>query len=296
MRKVRIISLLLTLCFLAVDVFAALILYKSYKDKKSAKAATPEQASATVVRASNDSNPYEDPNDPNTTEEGTCFSTETMTGYFMEIKLSQQTTGIVKSSYADNWEDWSGATKWSNKTHYATAVLTFVDMKYNGQPIFVSVFTKVRYKAKFGQSAPRLWAQEDFTEENDNAIRIPASYYNYMQWEMQNHGASLRRFNLTYLKNNGKDVMPLKYAQEIDVRLYTKDIPADSDDPISPNFKLDNWSGIMSAIKNGTGCGSASCSNAWGTIKIVLIVIAVAFGVAIVVWLLRMFIGLLRGK
>ena len=237
---------------------------------------------AQTLLASTDKNPYENPNDPNTTKDGTCFSVDTITGYFMEIKLSKQSSGIIAEEYAGHWGAWSGVTMWNNKTSDATALLTFVDMTYNGQPVFVSVFTKVRYVMDAGQRYPRLWSQIDFTEENDNAIRIPASYYNFMQYAMQNQGASLRRFNLTFMKNDGKDVMPLKYAQEIDVRLYTKDIPADSDDPSSPNFKLDNWAGIMAAMKNSVGCSADSIPD-WALV--VIVVLAVILFIGLLRWL-----------
>ena len=288
MKRIRMVSLLLTLCFLAVSVFTAYILYKSYKDKKSAKAATPEQASAAVVRASNDSNPYEDPNDPNTKEDGTCFSTGTMTGYFMEIKLSNVS--------GDMTGDIGGLTNgYSKKTSNVTAIITFTDIRYNGKPVFISVYTKIKATRTMFKWNTRFYMQEDFTEEKDNAIRLPASYYNYLKYCQANNGASIQRFNVMFLYNEGKRAAGIAGTKSCDVRLYTKDIPADSDDPASPNFKLDNWAGIM-ALATKAGCDSASCSNAWGTIKIVLIVIAVAFGVAIVIWLLRMFIGLLRGK
>ncbi|WP_251616270.1 hypothetical protein [Pumilibacter muris] len=221
-------------------------------------------------------NPYENPDDPNTTSSGTCFSTDVMTGYFMEVKLSNQSTGIINPDYEKNWGDWSGTAVWSDKTHDATALLTFVDIKYNNQPVFVSVFTKVRYERKSIFHAARLWSQEDFTEENGKAIRIPKSYYNFMQYALLNQGASLRRFNLTFIKNSGKDVMPLKYTQEVDVRLFTKDIPADSDDPTSPDFKLDNWAGIMSAMKNGKGCAFDSIPDwLWGIIVFLGVILAI---------------------
>ena len=99
--------------------------------------------------------------------------------------------------------------------------------------------------------------------------------------------ASLRRFNLTFVKNEGKDVMPLKYTQEIDVRRYTKDIPAGSDDPTSPDFKLDNWAGIMSAMKNGAGCSASVPAWIW----LALGGLAALFVLMLVIRLLRFGFG-----
>lgn len=274
---------------IVLGVLSCVSIYFALRDKKD-NAATENAAAAKPLLAASSKNPYEDPNDPNTTEEGTCFSTGTMTGYFMEIKLSQQSTGIVHPSYAGHWGDWSGWSKFTNKTSNATAILTFVDIKYNEHPVFVSVFTKVRYVFDLGQAHPRLWCQEDFTEENDNAIRVPASYYNFMKYEMQNNGASLRRFNLTFMKNEGKDVMPLKYTQEVNVRLYTKDIPADSDDPNSPNFILDNWAGIMASLKKG-GCSTVGCSSVPSWIWWILGGLGALFVLMLVVRLLRFGFG-----
>lgn len=281
----RIFTAILAFILGAACAVGGMFVYRKVKSNKAP--VSPATATASALYAEQASaNPYEDPNDTNTTKDGTCFSTDVMTGYFMEIKLSQQSTGIVHPDYQKNWGDWSGVSYMSDKTHNATAILTFVDMKYNDNPIFVSVYTKVKYTVKSPFHNPRLWCQEDFTEENDNAIRIPASYYNYMMYEMQEHGASLRRFNLTYMKNEGKDVMPLKYTQEINVRLYTKNIPADSDDPTSPNFKLDNWTGIMSAVKNGTGCSSVPAWVWW-----ILGGIGILFVLMLVIRLLRFGFG-----
>lgn len=258
----RIITAVIAFILGAACAVGGMFVYRKVKPTDKTNGVSSVQ-SAALLASDTSKNPYENPDDPNTTKNGTCFSTDTMTGYFMEIKLSNQSTGIVSEEYEDTWGKWSGTAMWSDKTHDATALLTFVDIKYNNQPVFVSVFTKVRYERKSIFHHARLWAQEDFTEENGNAIRIPKSYYNFMQYAMQNQGASLRRFNLTFVKNEGKDVMPLKYTQEIDVRLYTKDIPAGSDDPTSPDFKLDNWAGIMSAMKNGAGCSASVPAWIW---------------------------------
>lgn len=291
----RIITAIVAFILGAACAVGGMFVYRKVKPNKAVFSPTAVAMSALHASA----NPYEDPDDPNTTESGTCFSTDTITGYFMEIKLSKQTTGIIAKDYKEHRNDWCGATIWNNKMHDATALLTFVDIKYNDQPVFVSVFTKVLYEFDAGQMYPRLWAQEDFTEENDNAIRIPASYYNFMQYAMQNQGASLRRFKLTFMKNEGRDVMPLEYTQEIDVRLYTKDIPANSDDPVvtdpvtgetvwNPNFQLDNWAGIMAAAKNATGC-SVDAVPVW--VWWILIGLAALAVLMVVIRLLRWGLG-----
>ena len=290
MRKVRIISLLLTLCFLAVDVFAALILYKSYKDKKRAKAATPEQASAAVVRASNDENSEEV---PSVDTGGIQFNVGNVTGYFLELKLKGGWRMVDKQT--DSY-GFPLAKTWKDRTADVTLVLTFTDIKYKEQPVFVSVFSPIKVQKTFGHLHKHVKFTQDFTEENGKALRIPETYYAYLKAE-HDKGASLQKFNIMFMWDSGKKAAGLNSAYECSVaRLYTKEIPAGSNDPESPFFKLDNWSGIMSAFAKETGCGSGCTDDIWGTLKPVLIVIAVAFGVAIVVWLLRTFIGLLRGK
>ena len=278
---------ILTFILLAVLSFCAVFACVSCR----ATAVTDKVTAFSASALTSAGNPYEDPNDPNTKPgEGTCISTDTVTGYFMEIKLTKQTTGIVDPKYEpDCAKYWGGTAVWSDVYHDCTAILTFVDLKYHGHPVFVSVFTKAYYEVKSIFHHARMWFQEDFTEAKDNAIRIPKTYYDFIRWEQAEKGVSLNRFNVTFLKNNGKDVIGLKYTQEVEVRLYSKEVSADNDDPASPNFKLDNWTGIMSAAAKGkAGCDSfvSWLENNW---------VYVVIGAAVIIFI-AVVIRIIRGK
>lgn len=286
MRKaIKFIALLVSLAFLAVDIAGVVLLYRAYKDRKA-----PEQAAAmsTALYAAADKNPYEDPDDPNTTEKGTLFTTETMTGYFMELDLAgvRCDTGISLSLSGYPPYVYAFTNNFSKKTSSVTALLTFADVTYNDLPVFVSAVTNItadRWAFKMGA---KFTFNDNFRVENDTALRIPASYYNYLKREQENgKDLSQIRVILTWDGNKSQDTVG---TYSVPCRLVTTDIPADSDDPESPNFKLDNWAGIMATVESKTGC-----PNFWRNTKIVLIVIGCAFGFALLVWALRKFFHLL---
>lgn len=235
------------------------------------------------VLNANSPNPYENPDDLNTSKDGTVFSTNEMTGYYLELNLKGLSAKCWShdfiSKYANTFKD--------GKTSTITAVITFMDIEYNGLPVFVSApvsITTLR-NSFISNNRKNVTFNTNLCEADNNSIRLPAAYYNYFKYEIEENGASLQNIGISFLWDGNK-AAGLEGFHKIKYKLYTKDIPADSDDPKSPNFELGSWAGLI-----GKMIGSGDTIPTWVIVLAVLgAVVILSVVIAAIVKIVKIFI------
>lgn len=234
-----------------------------------------------ALQATAEKNPYEDPNDPNTDKNGTVFSTGTMTGYYMDIA-----TAGVKDLLLGDYSDLQRTFK--KKISEVTAIITFTDVKYNDAPVLVTSLVELELpRTFFNFTNFKATIRTDLTTDKGMSLRLPASYYNYLLYERDKCGVSLNNVKIAFVWNGNK-TCSFREAHNCAVKLYTKDIPADSDDPNSPNFELNSWGGLMGVV-NSSGCGCDSIN--WNMVRTIAIILGIAIAIGCVIKFFRWTFG-----
>ena len=217
------------------------------------------------------------------TSTGTVFSVDTMTGYFLEFTgLNGLRLSIPESSGYDAFHNDLQNT-FNKKQSVVTLLITFVDIEYEGAPVFVSSRISIKTNKAINPVNRYVYLLEDLVDTDDAdtgmALRIPASYYNYLVQERE-AGKSLGRVQFI-IAWGGNNAYGASGTHNVNARLFTKDIPADSDDPQSPSFKLDDWSGVMAKITSDTGCSSEEVTRvlyiAGGVLALALLLALIRF-------------------
>lgn len=278
----RIITAVIAFILGATCAVGGFFVYRKVKPTDKTNGVSSVQ-SAALLASDTSKNPYENPDDPNTSADGTCFSTGTVTGYFLELYLK----GEVGTVYNMDRERFARAfqKKFKSNTGSATALITFEDILYNDRPVFVSGGVSFSTNRSWFAGNPKVTFSSDLLYNEDlnknNAIRLPKQYYDFLKVEKEKE-RNLGRCRIILIWNgdqtacfNGK-VFTLSY------RLIEKELSADVDDPTSPNFVLPGWSGLMQIV-NGKGCDADSIPQ-W--LWIVGIILAVILLIGLLRWAL----------
>ena len=253
----KIFKLIVSCALIAGIIYGGVFLYRKFTIFKSCNAELVATAQSNILNTGT-GNPYENPNDPNTNKQnGTIFSTGMMTGYYLDLDISGLSIEIDDYAYARLIDN--DLVEWLNPTTYTfTAIITFSNVKYNDLPVCISAPISVkipnRWSCVFRWQDIILKLNNGFSENSGNFIRLPAAYYNFLKYEEETNGNNVCgkvQFVFTF---NGNQAISSIGTQSCTYRLYTKDIPLDSDDPTSPNFDLGAFGGLMAQIKEG--CGS----------------------------------------
>lgn len=221
------------------------------------------------------------------TPEGEKASTDTVTGYFMDIPLNGEEARVMYKSDLKtlfNLPDVEKFNFWTRTERQVTLLLTFPDVTYSKEgykpePLFVSGTATLEFPS-------RAWSGTKIKFLSDLHLNIRESYYNYfmkaMGGDWTKHLTFTWNLNFTVMYIVGSHGFGVSDRTQIDPDVYipslqvhskkfykpitmsAKELHADVNDPDSPNFDLGGNGGTVTEDK---GKPVPIVKSVWDTVK-----------------------------
>ena len=272
----RIITAVIAFILGATCAVGGFFVYRKVKPESKAFATQTAQ----TLHADANKNPYEDPNDPNTTEYGTIMSIErdkaTIDGYFMDLNFQGRTLTVDTKGIQKIGKNFKSCVK------SFTALVTFSDLKYKKLPVCITVPITVKIPAIMSKP---FGGKYSLTIQENCTVRLPAAYYNFLVFEEEKNHVTCNNMQFT-LNWNGTEAVGTKNTVYSAYKLYSKGIPVGSDDPTSPDFDLGSFGSLMAQIRENNGCDAVDFFKKYWKWIVGVIAVIFAFGliVRVVKW------------
>lgn len=171
--------------------------------------------------------------------DGEQANADKITGYFMDIYLEGTKSNCYDYVNKKNSGEY-GLNVFSRTSINTTVIVTFSDVTYKDKPVFVSESTIVNFPA-------RVYKGDNVDILGNLCVALHESFYNLFTQKFGYIDNDIKTANVQLMVLLGNNGLPLykrgtsvanvtNMTFSVKAKIYKKDVPADVNDPDSPNY------------------------------------------------------------